>query len=139
YYLTLIMVVHFEAKKLGLKGISKENIPAVGRVLKNQGHLLIPLIVLLGMLFMGYTAIYAGIFSILATVVSSWLRKATRMKVKDILQALEEGAKGAVGVAVACAIIGIIIGTVSLTGVGLTFGRAVMDYTQGSLLLAAVL
>lgn len=139
YYLTLIMVVHFEAKKMGLKGISKDNIPAIKGVLKERGHLLIPLVVLLVMLFTGYTAVYAGVFSILATVVASWFRKETRMKGKEILQALDEGARGAVGVAVACAVIGVIIGTVSLTGVGLTFGNAVMNYTNGSILLASIL
>lgn len=139
YYLTLIMVVHFEAKKKGLKGISKDNIPAIKGVLKKQGHLLIPLIVLLVMLLTGYTAVYAGVFSIFATIVASWLRKETRMKAKEILQALDEGARGAVGVAVACAVIGVIIGTVSLTGIGLTFGNTVMNYTNGSIFLASIL
>lgn len=139
YYLTLIMVVHFEAKRLGLKGLSKDNIPKAMDVLKKQGHLSLPLIVLMGMLFMGYTPLYAAVFSIVACVVASWLRKETRMGLKDIILALEEGAKGAVGVAVACAVIGVIIGTVSLTGLGLNFGYAVMNYTNDSLLIAALL
>src|SRR5699024_11543277 len=58
YYLTLIMVVHFEAKRLGLKGISKDNIPNIVDVLKKQGHLSLPLIVLIVMLFSGYTPVY---------------------------------------------------------------------------------
>ncbi len=106
YYLALIMVVHFEAKRLGLKGISKDNIPNVWEVLKKQGHLSLPLIVLLALMFMGYTPLYAAVFSILACVIASWFRKETRMGLKDILAALAEGAKGAIGVAVACAIIG---------------------------------
>jgi TRAP transporter 4TM/12TM fusion protein len=139
YYLTLIMVVHFEARKLGLKGISKENIPKAAEVLKKQGHLSLPLIVLMVMLFSGYTPLYAAVFSILACVIASWLRKETRMGPKKILQALEEGARGAVGVGIACAAIGIVIGTVSLTGLGLTFGYSIMNYTNESLLLAAFL
>jgi TRAP transporter 4TM/12TM fusion protein len=139
YYLTLIMVVHFEAKRLGLKGLSKENIPNAVEVLKKQGHLSLPLFVLMGMLFMGYTPLYAAVFSIIACVVASWLRKETRMGLKDILLALEEGAKGAVGVAVACAVIGVIIGTVSLTGLGLNFGYSVMNYTNDSILIAGLL
>ncbi|MCM3587304.1 TRAP transporter permease [Mesobacillus maritimus] len=139
YYLTLIMVVHFEAKRLGLKGLSKENIPKAMDVLKKQGHLSLPLIVLMGLLFMGYTPLYAAVFSIIACVVASWLRKETRMGLKEIILALEEGAKGAVGVAVACAVIGVIIGTVSLTGLGLNFGYAVMNYTNDSLLIAGLL
>ncbi|WP_249869675.1 TRAP transporter permease [Oceanobacillus saliphilus] len=139
YYLTLILVVHFEAKRLGLKGISKENIPNIVNVLKRQGHLSIPLIVLMGLLFMGYTPLYAAVFSILSCVVASWIRPDTRMGLKKILRALEEGAKGAVGVAAACAIIGIIIGTVSLTGLGLSFGYSIMEYTNESILIAAFL
>lgn len=139
YYLTLIMVVHFEAKRLGLKGISKDNIPNIVDVLKKQGHLSLPLIVLIVMLFSGYTPVYAAVFSIIACVVASWFRKETRMSVKKILQALEEGAKGAVGVAVACSVIGVIIGTVSLTGIGLTFGYTIMTYTNENLLIASLL
>ncbi|GAA0428233.1 TRAP transporter permease [Lentibacillus halophilus] len=139
YYVTLIFVVHFEAKRLGLKGISKENIPKMVEVIKKQGHLSLPLIVLITLLFMGYTPLYAAVFSIAACVVASWLRKETRMGIKDIFRALEEGAKGAVGVGAACAIIGIIIGTVSLTGLGLAFGYSIMDYTNESLLFAGIL
>jgi len=139
YYLTLITVVHFEARQLGLKGLSRENIPKAMEVLKKQGHLSLPLIVLMVMLFTGYTPLYAAVFSILACVVASWFRKETRMGIKEILQALAEGAKGAVGVGVACAVIGVIIGTVSLTGLGLTFGYNIMTYTNESLLLAAIL
>lgn len=139
YYLTLIMVVHFEARRLGLKGLSKDNIPKAMDVLKRQGHLSIPLIVLMGLLFTGYTPVYAAVFSILATVVASWFRKETFMGPKKIIQALEEGARGALGVAVACATIGIIIGTVSLTGLGLTFGYTIMEYTNESILFAGIL
>src|SRR5699024_2967425 len=96
-------------------------------------------IVLIVMLFSGYTPVYAAVFSIIACVVASWFRKETRMSVKKILQALEEGAKGAVGVAVACSVIGVIIGTVSLTGIGLTFGYTIMTYTNENLLIASLL
>lgn len=139
YFLTLIMVVHFEAKKLGLKGLSRENIPNALEVLKKQGHLLIPIIVLMIILFKGFTPLYAAVFAILACILSSWFRKETRMGIKEILQALEEGAKGAVGVGVACATIGLIIGTVSLTGLGLTFGHTIMAYTNDSILFVALL
>lgn len=139
YYLTLIMVVHFEAKKRGLKGLTRENIPKAMEVLKKQGHLSIPIIVLMIILFMGYTPIYAAVIAILACIITSWFRKETRMGIKDILQALEEGAKGALGVGVACATIGLIIGTVSLTGLGLTFGHTIMSYTNDNILFVALL
>ena len=128
YYLALLMAVHFEARKLGLKGLSREHIPAALTVLKTRGHLSIPLIVLMALLFMGYTPLYAAAFSIVATVAASWLSPATRMNLRSILKALDEGARGAVGVGAACVIIGIIIGSVSLTGLGLTFGYEVLQY-----------
>ena len=128
YYLTLIMSVHFEAKKLGLKGLSRENIPNAMVVLKKRGHLSIPLFLLLIILFMGYTPLYAAVISIFGTVIASWFSKETRMGPKIILKALEEGARGAIGVGASCVIIGVIIGTVSLTGLGLTFGYQVLNY-----------
>lgn len=68
YYLTLLMAVHFEARKLGLKGLSPEHIPAAGKVLRERGHLFIPLIVLLWLMFDGYTPLFAAAASIFATV-----------------------------------------------------------------------
>lgn len=139
YYLGLIMVVHFEAKRLGLKGLSKDNIPKVLEVFKNQGHLSIPIIIFLALILSNFSPLYSGVISIIATIVASWLRKETRMDLKKILLAMEEGAKGAIGVAAACSVIGIIIGTVSLTGLGINFGYSVMNFTNESILIAALL
>ena len=126
YYLGLLLAVHFEAKRLGLKGLSPENIPNALVVLKTQGHLVIPLVVLIGMIVLGYTPLYAAVVSIFATIFASWLRKETRMSLKDIVDAAAEGARGAVSVGVSCVVIGIIIGTVSLTGLGLTIGYLIL-------------
>jgi TRAP transporter 4TM/12TM fusion protein len=126
YYLTLLFAVHFEAKRLGLSGLSKENIPAAMNVLKTQGHLAIPLVVLLVLLGFGYTPLFAAVISIFATVLASWIRKNTRMTWKVIVQATVEGSRSAITVGMSCAIIGIIIGTVSLTGLGLSFGYIIL-------------
>ena len=67
------MAVHFEARKLGLKGLSPEHIPAAGKVLRERGHLFIPLIVLLWLMFDGYTPLFAAAASIFATVGATWL------------------------------------------------------------------
>lgn len=139
YYFAILMAVHFEAKKRGLKGLSKENLPAAGQVLRKQGHLSLPLIALIAMLMSGFTPLLAGIVGILVAVLSSWIRKDTRMSLRDIAQALEEGARGALGVGIACLCIGIIIGVVSLTGLGLNVGYAIMEFTSGSLLVTSLL
>ena len=128
YYFTLLMAVHFEARKLGLRGLSREHIPNAANVLKERGHLLLPLIALTALLFMGYTPLFAAAISIAVTVAASWLSPRTRMGLSSILMAMEEGARGAVGVGAACVIIGVIIGTVSLTGLGLTFGYEILKF-----------
>lgn len=140
YYAGLIMAVHFEAKRLGLKGIAKENIPDGLKVLKEKGYLTLPLFSLLIIMFLGYTPLYAAIFSIITAVVCSWFRKETRMYPKDIIMACEEGAKGAVSVGVACIIIGVIVGTVSLTGLGLKFGYVILQFVgEGELIKGGLL
>ncbi len=128
YYFTLLMAVHFEARKLGLKGLSREHIPNAAKVLKERGHLLLPLAALMALLFMGYTPLFAAAVSIAVTVAASWLSPRTRMNLSVIMRAMEEGARGAVGVGAACVIIGVIIGTVSLTGLGLTFGYEILKF-----------
>ena len=140
YYLTLLFAVHFEAKRLGLSGLSKEHIPAALDVLRKQGHLVIPLVVLLTLLSMGYTPLFAAVISIFATVAASWLRKETRMTWTTIIQATVEGSRSAITVGMSCAIIGVIIGTVSLTGLGLSFGYIILRVVgEGQLYLAGVM
>lgn len=140
YYLALLMAVHFEARKLGLRGLARENIPDAARVLKERGHLLIPLLVLIAAMFMGFTPLFAAAVSIVSTVAASWLRPATRMSLRTVLRAMDEGARGAVGVGAACIIIGIIIGTVSLSSLGVTFAQEVLRFVgEGQLYLGGFL
>ena len=122
YYFGMLMCVHFQAKRDGLTGISRENLPKVKEVLKKDGHLLLPLVSLLGIMFAGYTPLFACVISIFVTIAASWLRKHTRMDLRKIVAACIEGARSSVGVGVCCIVIGIIVGTVSLTGLGLKFG-----------------
>ncbi len=127
YYLSLLFAVHFEAKRLGLSGLSKENIPDAMQVVKEQGHLVIPLVALIGLMVAGYTPLYAAVVAIFLTVAASWLRKDTRMGLDKIVQATAEGAMGAISVGVSCVMIGVIIGTVSLTGLGLSMGYLILQ------------
>ena len=136
YYLGIIVSVHLEAKKLGLKGLSKENIPNALEVIKERGHLIIPLVVLIGMMMLGYTPLFSAVAAIFSTLISSWFRKETRMELKTIMMAMVEGARGAIGVGVSCVLIGFIIGTVSLTSLGLNFGYVVLEVVgEGQLFL----
>jgi TRAP transporter 4TM/12TM fusion protein len=132
YYLGLLFAVHFEAKRLGLSGLAKENIPNAMEVLKKQGHLVLPLISLIGLMFMGYTPLYAAVVSIFATVLASWLRKETRMTPQKIVAATVEGAQSAISVGVCCVVIGVIIGTVTLTSMGLNMGYLILSVIDNS-------
>lgn len=139
YYSVLLIVVHLEAKRLGLSGIAKENIPNALKVLKEGGHLLIPLIVLIGTLMTGVTPLFAAIWALASTILASWIRSSTRMGLKDILTSVEEGVRGAINVGIATAIVGIVIGTVTLTSIGLTIGNNVLNLAGESVLIAALL
>lgn len=135
YYLGLLLSVHFEAMRLGLSGLSKENIPDAIKVVKEQGHLVIPLVLLIALMFMGYTPLYAAVISIFATIAASWLRPETRMTPQKILDAVIEGSKGAISVGVCCVIIGIIIGTVTLTSMGLNMGYLILSVVDNDHIL----
>ncbi|MBQ2047869.1 MAG: TRAP transporter fused permease subunit, partial [Schwartzia sp.] len=140
YYVGLLLAVHFEAKRLGLSGLSKENIPDAMVVLKEQGHLVLPLVSLIGMMFAGFTPLYAAVLSIFVTIGASWLRKETRMTPAIILQAVVEGSRSAISVGVCCVIIGVIIGTVTLTSMGLNMGYLILSLIDnGSIYMTGLL
>lgn len=140
YYFGMLMCVHFEAKRAGLSGISRENLPRVREVLRADGHLLLPLISLLGLMAAGFTPLFSCVISIFVTVAASWLRKRTRMGFGAVVAACEDGVRGAVGVGVCCLIIGVIVGTVSLTGLGLKFGFLMLKLVgPGELLKCGIL
>ena len=140
YYLGLLWSVHLEAKRLGLSGLAPENIPRAAEVLRARGHLLLPLVLLLGMMFAGYTPLYAAILAIILTVPVSWLRRETRMTPRIILDAVLEGTRGAIGVGVSCVIIGVIIGSVNMTSLGVNFGNLILKVVgEGQLFLGGLM
>lgn len=140
FYGSMLCSVHFQARRSGLKGISKENLPQVREVLKKNGHLLLPIVSLLGFMFMGYTPLFACVVSIFVTIAASWIRKETRMGVGKIITACVEGARSSVATGVCCIVIGIIVGTVSLTGLGLKFGFLMLKVVgPGELLKAGIM
>lgn len=137
YYLGIIAQVHLRATRRGLKGISRENLPAVKAVLAERGHLLIPLAFLIYMLFFsGRTILFSALLTILLTIIIAELRPATRMSPKDIVLSLELGAKTAVSVAVACGAVGIIVGVVTLTGFGVKLAHAIVAFGAGNLIIS---
>ncbi|HOB11573.1 MAG TPA: TRAP transporter permease [Syntrophomonadaceae bacterium] len=134
-YFTGVMIgVHLEAKKHGLKGMSRDELPNVWRLLLDRGHLALPLIAIVYLLVAGYTPMRAALWAIGLTIVASMLRKSTRISWRTIIKGLEDGARSALGVIVACATAGIIIGVVTKTGLGLKLASSLVDLAHGYLL-----
>ncbi|QJW49214.1 TRAP transporter permease [bacterium BFN5] len=136
YFAGVWIGVHFEAKKNNLKGIPREQLPKAYILFKERGHLAIPLIAIIYLLISGYTPMKAALWAIFLAIGASMLRKSTRIKPSEIVEGLEKGAKGVLGVLVACAAAGIIIGVVTKTGVGLKLASALLDLSGGHLLPA---
>ncbi|WP_078593934.1 TRAP transporter permease [Evansella clarkii] len=135
YFLAVIMQVHFRAGKKDLRGIPKANLPLAREVLKERGHLLLPIIGLIVMLYMNIPIAFAAFYTLILTVIVAALRKTTRMSPKDVLQAMENGARQSLSVMIACAVVGVIIGVVSLTGFGTAMTSAITNIGAGSLFL----
>ena len=116
YFTGIFIAVHLEAKKLGLKGLSRDEMPA-WKDLGRKSYLLLPLILLVWLVSSGAkTMQFSAAVSILAAVVVGFLNKGERLTPKKIFEALEAGARGAITVGVACAVAGMIAGCITVTG-----------------------
>lgn len=136
YYIGVWLGVHYEAKKYGLKGTPRDELPKFGPLFMEKGHLALPLAVIVYLLVSGYTPMRAALAAIALSIICACLRKSTRIGFKDIIQGLIDGSKGVLGVLIACATAGIIIGVVTKTGVGLKVATALLDLSGGQLLPA---
>lgn len=134
YFLGVFIEVHYEARRCKLRGMSRDELPKFGAVMAERGHLFLPLIAIIAFLVSGYTPLYAALMGLVICVLAGALRKSTRMSFRDIVDGLELGARNAIGVAVACATAGIIIGVVTLTGLGLKMAYGLIDLAHGYLL-----
>ncbi|MED4754729.1 TRAP transporter permease [Brevibacillus choshinensis] len=135
YYFGLLVQVHLRADRDDLQGLSKHELPRVKEVMRERGHLLLPLILLVVLLMMGYTPTLVAVITIIATIIIAALRPSSRMNLRDVLQALENGVRDALGVAVACAAVGITVGVFSLTGLGLKLANIILMMGSGSLFM----
>jgi TRAP transporter 4TM/12TM fusion protein len=139
YFFALFWMVHMEALKLDLRGMERSQLPRFWPVLLSGGHLMLPAFLLVGLLAMGYSPMKCGLWATVAVWVVSAMKKATRMGFGQVLKAMENGAKGCLEVALACACAGIVIGCVTQTGLGLMFSGLVLDAAGGHLLLSLVM
>ena len=161
YYVTVLFFVHFEAKKQGLEGQPRDKLPRVGQTVKNGLHFIVPVAILIYVLVNNYSPMMAGFVAVVSTVAASMSANAVRWfggtdrpesagkkrtalafakdELDSVKTALEKGAKNAIMVSVACAAAGIIVGMVTLTGMGLKFSSLVLELSFGIKALAILL
>ncbi len=141
YYVACFSAVHFEAKRCGLLGLPRSELPRLGTVMRERGHLFIPVLTILVVMYSGYSAPLAALAGTLACFPVAALRKSTRSYVtfRNVLEAMVDGARNAVPVALACACAGIVIGVVTLSGLGIVFTQFVVGLAKDTLLLALIL
>jgi TRAP transporter 4TM/12TM fusion protein len=144
HYLAIFSMVHLEAKRLGLKGMAKEQIPQIMYVIKRSWHLMIPLTVMVTLLLMQFTPYLAAFWGIILTIVCSYIPPVTKklgigdlddsqtLTPKRIAKGLDEGARYALAIGAACACVGFILGVLTLTGMGFKFSGAVLEISSAA-------
>lgn len=130
YYFAIGMMVHYRAVRRDLRGMTEEELPDKMAILKKI-YMIIPVLLLIYMLLVGYTPMWAAIIGILATIVLSLPHKEHRLGPKAMLDAIVVGGKNIIVVAIACACAGIVVGSLTLTGFGFKFVTAVFSLSQG--------
>jgi TRAP transporter 4TM/12TM fusion protein len=140
FYLAIFIMIDLRAAKTGLVGLKKEELPSFKQLMLKKGYLVLPLVVLIiTLVVFRYTAIRAGILSIGCTILVSFFNKETRLGFIKFFKVMEDGARGILPVASACASIGIIIGIVMLTGLGFRLSGAILAIAGGHLPVILVL
>ncbi|WP_295808786.1 TRAP transporter permease [uncultured Nitratireductor sp.] len=136
YFASVYFMVDFEAKKLGMRGMREDELPNL-RLMLRQVYLFVPIIILIVALFQGYSVIRAGTLATISAAVVSWISP-NKMGLRQILHAFEIAAYMSIQIIVVCAAAGVIVGVISLTGVGARFSVLLLDVAAHSHLLALV-
>ena len=138
YYAALFIALDFEAARLGLKGMDRKELPSMKDILPRL-YLLVPLILLVVILVRGYTPFRAAFIAIIATFVLSFVRKDTRFTLASFVDALVVSAKRTVMIAAACGAAGIVIGSITMTGMGLSLSSLIISLSGGNTVAALLL
>lgn len=139
YFFSVFCMIHFEAKKLKIVGIQDEEFPHWRTVLKNDWYFALPLIIITILMLMGRSPGFAAYWATLSCIGVSWVKKETRMGLKEIWEAIQTGARNTLIIGATVGVIGVIVGVISLTGMGLKFSDLIIAMAGNSLLLAILL
>ncbi len=137
YYLSIFIVIHFESIRLGIRGLPAYMLPTWKDVLKRI-YLILPVFVIIRVMLTGYTPLFACFLGIFTSIVLSWIRKDTRMGIKKILEAMDEGTRAAIPVCIAATVAGIIVGVATVTAVGQVITYNIVLMSHGIVLFALV-
>jgi TRAP transporter 4TM/12TM fusion protein len=138
YFYCVFVTVHFEARKLNLRRLPRDELPSVPRLMARDGYLLLPIAAIIYFLYQGYSEETAGLMAIIVTVVVSFIRRDTAFTPVKLLKAFETGAQVGVTVAMAVACAGLIIGCLFLSGIGMKFSYILVNLSGGQLWLALI-
>lgn len=138
YFTGIWISVHLEAKRLGLKGIPRDQLPKLWPLIRDKGHLLLPLLAIIYLMLTGFTITRAALIGCLICVVVPYVRKGTRVPFLQIFTALPQASRSVISVATACSTAGIIIGMVTLTGLGQRIGTGIFSLVGNNVFLALV-
>ena len=127
HYFGIFIMVHLEAKKLGLRGLTQEEMPNLAKVIKDNWLSLLPLIILVYFILSGRTPDFAAIYGIISCITIGFIKPSDRLSLKDLWNCLASGAKNTLAVGAAAICVGIIVGVVTLTGVGFRLGFVVIQ------------
>lgn len=141
YYAACFCAVHFEAKRHGIHGVPRSELPRLKVVMAERGHLFIPIAIILIVMYSGFSAPLAALAGTAACFPVAALRKSTRVNctLQNLIEAFYDGARNALGVALACACAGIVIGVITQTNLGIVFTQYVTNLSRDTLLLALIL
>jgi TRAP transporter 4TM/12TM fusion protein len=139
YFFSVFCMIHFEAKKHKILGIPAEELPKWRDVLKNDWYFSMPLVIITVLMIIGYSPGYAAFWATICCIVISWFRKETRMGLKEIWEAIQEGARNTLVIGATVGVIGIIVGVISLSGIGLKFSDIIISLAGGNLFIAIIL
>lgn len=139
YFAAVFFQVDLRARKMCLRGLSKEEIPDVRKTLRRYGHMFIPIIVLVILLYLQFTPLYAAFYSLVFTWLLSLFRKETRMGGKALVELAVSSSRACVSLSVAMANAGFVCGVLAMTGIGLILADNIVSLSGGSLIVTLIL
>jgi TRAP transporter 4TM/12TM fusion protein len=139
YFYSVFCMIHFEAKKHNIRGIEDPDMPHWKEVLRKEWYFALPLVIITILMVMGYSPGFSAFWATLSCIAVSWVKKETRMGPKEVWEAIQTGARNTLIIGATVGVIGIIVGTISLTGIGLKFSDIIISAAGGNLLFAVIL